>query len=128
MERYKIVTVDPLNTDGKWVVPGTYTLDTARTLVTGIRKLNDKRAAFIEESEQRKRRHLYYLELTFESGLVRRQWISEYLPEKAIQQVIRRAGRRVSSIRLWWCRDDYHMGDPPLLDYRRQGGVFRKVG
>lgn len=127
MKRYKIVTVDLSNTDAKWVVPGTYTLETARKLVTAYRKLGDKRVAFIEEIEQRRRRRACFLELTFDSGLVRRQWICEYLPEKAIQQVIRRSDGRLSSVRLWWCRDDCRLGDPPLLDYRRLGGVFRKV-
>jgi hypothetical protein len=39
-----------------------------------------------------------------------------------------RMGRRLGSVRLWQCRDDYELGDPPLLEYRRMGGMFRKVG
>lgn len=124
MKRYKIVTVDPLNTDGEWVFPGTYTLDTARKLVDAYHEMDHIRVAFIEGREQRRQRRAYYLELTFISGLVRRQWIREYLPEKAIRHVIRRTLR---SVRLWWCRDDHQLEDPPLLDYRRFNGVFRNV-
>jgi len=128
MKRYRVVTVDPLNTEAKWVVPGTYTLNSARRLVTAYRKLARDRVAFLEDTEPRKQRHTYYLELTFASGLVRRQWIREYLPEKAIQQMIRRMGSRLCAIQLWWCRDDRELGDPPLLEYRRTGGMFGKVG
>lgn len=128
MRRYRVVTVDPLNTEGKWVVPGTYTLESARRMVNLHRKLAGGREASIEETEPRKQRHPYYAELTFDSGLVRRQWIREYPPEKAVQQTIRRMGSRLTAVRLWWCRDDYELGDPPLLEYRRMGGMFRKVG
>ena len=127
MKRYQIVTVDPLNTEGKWVVPGTYTLESARKLVDAYNRVEDKRVAFIQGEEQRRQRHAYYLELTFASGTVHRQWIREHLPEKAIRRVIRAMGSRLSTVRLWWCRDDYELGDLPLLEYRRLGGVFRKV-
>lgn len=85
------------------------------------------RVAIIEGREQRRQRHAHYLELTFISGLIRRQWIREYLAEKAIGQVIRRTGNQLRSVRLWWCRDDYRLQDPPLLDYCRFGVVFRKI-
>ena len=127
MKRYQIVTVDPLNTDGKWVFPGTYTLESARKLVDAYHETEESRVAFIEGKEQRRQRRAYYLELEYVSGLVRRQWIREYLPEKAVQQVIRRNGSRLSSVRLWWCRDDWQLGEPPMLHYRRCGGTFRKV-
>ena len=128
MKRYRVVTVAPLNTERKWVVPGTYTLESSRRMVNLHRKLAGGREASIEETEPRKQRHAYYVELTFDSGLVRRQWIREYPPEKAIQQVNRRMGSRQSSVRLWWCRDDYELGDPPLLEYPRPGSVLGKVG
>ena len=128
MKRYRVVTVDPLNTEGKWVVPGTYTLESTRRMVNLHRKLAGGREASIEETEPRNQRHAYYVELTFDSGLFRRQWIREYLPEKAVRQTIRRMGSRLSSVRLWWCRDDYELGDPPLLEYRRMGGMPREEG
>jgi hypothetical protein len=34
------------------------------------------------------------------------------------QQVIRRMGSRLLSVRLWWCRFDYELGDSPLLTDR----------
>ncbi len=79
-------------------------------------------------TDPRKQRHAYYVELPFDSGLVRRQWIREYPSEKVAQQVVRRMGSRLKSVRLWWCRHDYELGNPPLLEYRRMGGVFGRVG
>jgi hypothetical protein len=97
-------------------------------MVSLHRKLAGGREAAIEETEARKQRHPYYVELTFDSGLVRRQWIREYPPEKAVQQVLRSMGSRLSPIRLWWCPDDYELGDAPLPEYRRLCGMFGKAG
>ena len=59
--------------------------------------------------------------------LNRRQWIRKYPPEKAFQQVILRMGIRLSSVRVWWCRADYELGDLPPLKSPWVGGVLREM-
>jgi hypothetical protein len=54
MKRYRIVIVDPLNTEVEWLVPGTYTLESTWRLVEAYNKIEENWVVFLEGKELRK--------------------------------------------------------------------------
>lgn len=111
MIRYELYSVDPLNEDDQRFLDGTYPLELARQWVAACyADPNCMRIPRMRPVRIHARRHTYYVEA---SG---RRW---HLVADSPLQAARAAARRGVPARVWWCKDDYAAGCPPLTEQQR---------
>lgn len=110
MIRYELYSVDPLNQDDQRRLEGTYPLSVAQKWASCCyADPNCRRVPMIRPVAIPHRRHTYYVEA---GG---RRW---HLVASSPAAAAREAAHRGVPACVWWCKDDFTAGCPPLAELR----------
>jgi len=123
--RYRLWTVDPLNTDDEQPVFGTFSLTSAKRIVELYsRRADCDRVAVIRPTRcEVPEDHAWYVRLKFRSDQKRDRvrFLVARDPSDAARQLIARH-TDLAWLAVWLFREDYAVGSPPmLLAHREQG-------